>query len=55
MKFKNITNAAITLRGVTFEPKKAVDVTDEGLAAKISAMPQFASVSEGPKKNADES
>lgn len=53
MKFKYMGNLdAITLRGVTFEKGKAVDVSDDNLAEKISALDFFAEVK--PRKAKDD-
>lgn len=44
MKFRNITDTDMTLRGVAFPAGKAVEVDDEALAAKVAAMPEFEQV-----------
>lgn len=41
MKLINTTDTPMTIRGVEFLPGKSVDVTDESLAAKLDAMPEF--------------
>ncbi|MCJ8336136.1 MAG: hypothetical protein MJH10_18190 [Epibacterium sp.] len=54
MKFKNKTDADMTLRGVLFPKGKAVDVSDPDLAAKVAAMPEFEAVKRGRKPKDDE-
>ena len=45
MKFKYTGPGEITLRGVTFESGKAVDLTDNPhLAEKVANMPEFQKV-----------
>lgn len=45
----------ITLRDMTFEAGKAVEVEDEGLRAKCLALPYFEAVTVGrPKKTDDQ-
>lgn len=44
---------SITIRDVTFEHNKAVDVDDETLAAKVAGIDGFEEVKPGRKKNAD--
>ncbi len=44
MKLKYTGDGEITIRGVTFEKGKAVDVDDENLAAKLSALDYFQEV-----------
>lgn len=45
---------SITLRHMTFESGKSVEVTDEDLARKISVLPYFQLVKPGRPKNGDE-
>lgn len=55
MKFKFTGTDAcpdeITLRGVTFTKGKAVDVADEGLAAKLEGLEFFTEVKRGRPKD----
>jgi ubiquitin len=55
MKFKNITDEDMTLRGVDFPAGKPVEVEDEALAAKVAVMPEFEQVKRGRKKNDQDS
>lgn len=55
MKFKYTgEQAAITLRGVTFEKEKAVQVDDEGLASKVAALDFFEQVKTRRKAKSDD-
>lgn len=49
MKLKNITENDMALRGVDFPAGQPVEVTDEALAAKCLAMPEFEQVKPGRK------
>ena len=49
MKFKNITDIDIVLRGVEFPAGKPVVIEDESLAAKVGNMPEFEEVKRGRK------
>ena len=53
MKFKYTGSGEITLRHMTFEAGKAVEVDDVALAEKIAALPYFEEVKPGRPKNAD--
>lgn len=44
MKIKYTGKTEITLRGVTFPPKKPVEVKDASLARKVLNMPDFEEV-----------
>lgn len=54
MKFKNISDTDMTLRGVDFPVGKTVTVEDKSLASKVSAMPEFEEVKRGRKAKADD-
>lgn len=53
-RFKYMGEGSITLRHMTFESGKSVEVTDEDLARKISVLPYFQLVKPGRPKNGDE-
>lgn len=54
MKFRYTGSGEITIRHMTFEAGKPVEVEDAELAAKIAVLPYFREVKPGRPKNADE-
>lgn len=54
MKIKWTGEKPIVIRDVEFEPKKAVSVSDEALAAKVLGIPGFEEVKRGRKVKADD-
>lgn len=54
MKFKNITDNDMTLRGVEFPAGKGVSVECPSLAEKLRNMPEFEQVKRGPKAKTDD-